>query len=64
MLNLFRKLFPKKLSEDEIEFLKVVTIVGYMITSDEYKDDAKSHEMNQSLMAIWERRTKGVEGLD
>lgn len=62
MTKLFRKLFPKTLSQDEIEFLKIVTIVGYIITGDEYKDDPKLRQMNDSLMAMWERRTKDVEG--
>ena len=63
MTKLFRTFFPKRISQDELDFLKVLTITGYMLTHDTYKNDARSHEMNTALMAIWKRRTAGVEGL-
>ena len=64
MNKLLRRFFPRHLSQDKIEFLKLVTIVGHIITSDSLANDPEAREMNQALMKMYTRRTRGVPGLD
>ncbi len=63
MIKLFRYFFPKKLTRDQHDLLKLITMIGFMLTSDTFKDDPHAIDMNTALMAIWERRTAGIPEL-
>ena len=65
MTSLFRKIFPKRvLTRDELDFLKLITMVGYLMSADEPRTEATTDAMNRALRKMYLRRTKGVPGLD
>lgn len=68
MIRFLRTLFKtpeRKLSIDELDFLKLIAMVGFLLTfDDKLKSDATAQKMDSKLYDMYIRRTRGVSSLD